>query len=87
MGYQFNCTHCHNRYKTNYGRKDHKFKSCTANSKQTGTDHKDDNLASDSESGGSSIEDMVIEEINKVRAMRNQQESLRRGQEYGITTE
>ena len=29
---------------------------------------------------------MVIEEINKERAMRNQQESLRRVQEYGITT-
>ena len=80
MGYRFKCMYCPKRLKTKYGRKDHEYKSCPANCEPAGKDHGEDNPASDPESGGSSIEDMVIEEINKERAMRNWQESLRRVQ-------
>ena len=87
MGYRFKCTYCSKRYKTVYGRRAHEDKSCTAIRAPAGVDHGADNPASDPESGGSSVEDMVIDEINRERATRNGQEPLKLVQEHGITME
>ena len=61
MGHQFECMYFPMRLKTNNGKKKHEKKACPANREQAGTDHGEDNPASDPKSGESSIEDMVIE--------------------------
>ena len=71
MGHRFKCTYCSKKYKTIYGRKTHEDKSCTASCVPAGAAHGADNPASEPEIGGSSIEDMVINEYNRERATNN----------------